>query len=63
MVYHASMIEIYEWQILRNTSWPNTVNAYGETHHELLLIAETTFLEKICSVIKVYTFRKVINFQ
>lgn len=42
----ASVDEIYDVQILPNTSRPNIINTYGEAHNEAIMLPNTTYWSK-----------------
>lgn len=41
--FQSSVDELYDVQILPNTLRPNIINAYGDTHHEALVIPNETY--------------------
>jgi hypothetical protein len=46
MTWKASVDEIYDVQVLANTSRPNILNTYQEDHYKALLLPHTTYWSK-----------------
>jgi len=46
LTFQMTVDEIYDIQVLPNLLRPNIVNTYGDTHHQALIIPQTTFWSK-----------------